>query len=160
LRVLDLGCGEGKNAKAFARQGASVVAVDLSHFALANARRRDPRNDIVWVRSDIEVYLRRCRTFDVVIMYGLLHCLGSLRRIRRVVNLAVDRTWGGGTDLVVAFNRGPHLLTAHPGFVPTLAPHKDIKNLYAQHRLVFEQRQVIYETHPHNNIPHYHSISR
>ena len=38
LRVLDLGCGEGKNAAFLASRGALVEAIDSSELALANAR--------------------------------------------------------------------------------------------------------------------------
>jgi len=36
--VLDLGCGEGKNAAAFARAGASVTAIDCSELAISNGK--------------------------------------------------------------------------------------------------------------------------
>jgi len=39
-RVLDVGCGTGDFARAFAADGASVVAVDLSPRAIEEARRR------------------------------------------------------------------------------------------------------------------------
>ncbi len=38
VRVLDLGCGEGKNAFYFAERGAEVIGVDISRVAVENAR--------------------------------------------------------------------------------------------------------------------------
>ena len=38
LKVLDLGCGEGKNALYFAERGAQVVGIDISHVAILNAQ--------------------------------------------------------------------------------------------------------------------------
>jgi Methyltransferase domain len=46
LEVLDLGCGEGKNAHAFSRAGATVVAVDCSQLAITNGRRAFPDNQL------------------------------------------------------------------------------------------------------------------
>jgi 2-polyprenyl-3-methyl-5-hydroxy-6-metoxy-1,4-benzoquinol methylase len=77
VRVLDLGSGEGKNAFAFANAGASVVAVDCSALGLANGQREFADAKIEWVLFDAETYLRECEPFDVIVMYGLLHCLPS-----------------------------------------------------------------------------------
>ena len=52
LDVLDLGCGEGKNAYAFGRSGAAVVAVDCSELAIANGQREFPDAKISWLLSD------------------------------------------------------------------------------------------------------------
>ncbi len=38
LKVLDLGCGEGKNALYFAERGAEVVGIDISRVAIESAR--------------------------------------------------------------------------------------------------------------------------
>lgn len=160
LRILDLGCGEGKNAYAFAQAGAKVVAVDCSKAALANGQRELAHRGIEWVLSDVEAYLRNCSTFDIVIMYGLLHCLPSMKKICSVVRLALMRTILGGQHLVVIFNDGPQDLTAHPGFSPTLLPHKLYVDLYRDQKIIFEQTDMIHETHPNNDILHYHSLTR
>jgi 2-polyprenyl-3-methyl-5-hydroxy-6-metoxy-1,4-benzoquinol methylase len=57
FRVLDLGCGEGKNAAAFAKSGASVVAVDCSSRALANGQKAFSGLGIDWQLSDAQSYL-------------------------------------------------------------------------------------------------------
>jgi SAM-dependent methyltransferase len=41
-RLLDVACGAGRYARAFARRGLAVTAVDLSEDLLAEARRRSP----------------------------------------------------------------------------------------------------------------------
>lgn len=160
LRILDLGCGEGKNAYAFARAGAEVVAIDCSKRALANGQRELAHRRIEWVLSDVESYLQNCSNFDIVIMYGLLHCLPSVKKIISVVRLALNKTILGGQHFVVTFNDGPQDLIAHPGFSPTLLPHKFYVNLYRDQEIIFNQTGVIHEIHPHNSIPHYHSLTR
>src|SRR5438445_6506419 len=96
VRVLDLGSGEGRNAFAFASAGASVVAVDCSALGLANGQREFAGAKIEWVLSDAETYLRECEPFDVIVMYGLLHCLPSTAAITSVVGLALRKTNDGG----------------------------------------------------------------
>ena len=158
--VLDLGCGEGKNANAFALAGATVDAVDCSEFAIANGKRAFGSSDINWITADAAAYLESSRSYDLVVMYGLLHCLPSAEALSKIINLALRKTARGGTHIVVAFNDGPHDLAAHPHFRPTLVPHAFYCDQYRQQAIVSESNSVLHETHPHNNIPHFHSISR
>jgi tellurite methyltransferase len=160
LKVLDLGSGEGKNAFAFANAGASVVAVDCSTLALANGQREFSDAKIEWVLSDAETYLRECELFDVVVMYGLLHCLPSVVAIESVVRLALRKTRGDGHHIVATFNDGPHDLSAHPGLAPTLASHDFYLQQYRGHQIVVESSERIHETHPHNGVSHFHSLTR
>jgi tellurite methyltransferase len=160
FRVLDLGSGEGKNTSAFATAGAVVVAVDCSALGLANGQREFAGSTIEWILSDAETYLRECEPFDVIVMYGLLHCLPPTAAITSVVEQALRKTNGGGYHIVAAFNDGPHDLTAHPGFVPTLASHEFYLHQYRGHEIVVDFTEIIHETHPHNLIPHFHSLTR
>jgi 2-polyprenyl-3-methyl-5-hydroxy-6-metoxy-1,4-benzoquinol methylase len=160
LRVLDLGCGEGKNAYAFALAGAAVTAVDCSELAIANGQSEFADAKIEWLVSDGETFLLRCEPFDVVVMYGLLHCLPSLRAISTMIALALRKTRRSGYHVVATFNDGPQDLSAHPGFRPTLAPHEFYLHQYDRHEVVSQSSEIIHEAHPHNSIPHHHSLTR
>jgi len=160
LRVLDLGCGEGKNAFAFANAGASVVAVDCSDLALKNGKSAFGTHKIEWRHEDCISYLEKCEGFDVVVMYGLLHCLRSVNEIASAITRAVRATKMGGCHLLVAFNDGPHDLSAHPSFEPTLASHAFYVRQYRAHIVTFAEDAVIHETHPNNGIVHFHSLTR
>jgi tellurite methyltransferase len=158
--VLDLGCGEGKNAYALADAGAEVTAVDCSAAALANGKEKLAHNRITWVQANAYDFLQDAHEFDVVVMYGLLHCLPSAEEIRSVVQASLGHTRHGGYHIVVTFDDGPHDLTAHPGFRPTLLPHEWFVRLYDRQEIVVSRRDRIEEVHPHNNIPHFHSLTR
>jgi tellurite methyltransferase len=160
LRILDLGCGEGKNAYALACAGAVVTAVDCSELAIANGRAAFAHGKIEWVVSESTPYLLACEPFDVVVMYGLLHCLPSRKAISTVIASALRKTVRGGCHVVATFNDGPHDLSAHPGLSPTLAPHEFYLHQYRRHELVTQSTEIIHEVHPHNSIPHYHSLTR
>jgi tellurite methyltransferase len=160
VRVLDLGCGEGKNAYALANAGAEVTAVDCSAAALANGKSKMAHNRITWIQANADDFLQDPHEFDVVVMYGLLHCLPSADEIRSVVQAGLGQTRLGGHHIVVTFNDGPHDLTAHPGFQPTLLPHESFVRLYNGQEIVLERKDRIEEVHPHNNIPHFHSLTR
>jgi tellurite methyltransferase len=160
LRVLDLGCGEGKNAYALAHAGAVVTAVDCSELAIANGTRAFADGEIEWVVSDGATYLLYCEPFDVIVMYGLLHCLPSLKAISTMIASALGQTRRGGYHIVATFNDGPHDLSPHPGLIPTLAPHEFYLRQYRMLELVTQSNEIIHEAHPHNSIPHYHSLTR
>ncbi|MCK5752828.1 MAG: class I SAM-dependent methyltransferase, partial [Mycobacterium sp.] len=52
-RALDLGCGEGDDARWLAARGWSVTAVDISQVAIDRARELHSADGITWLRSDI-----------------------------------------------------------------------------------------------------------
>ncbi|WP_456822744.1 class I SAM-dependent methyltransferase [Bradyrhizobium sp. USDA 4502] len=160
MRVLDLGCGEGKNAAAFARSGATVTAVDCSARALDNGRAAFSSSEIEWCQSDARSFLAVCDSFDVIVMYGLLHCLASSDEVEEMVQSALRKTRPEGYHFVVAFNDGPHDLSAHPLFSPVLLPHSFYLDQYAGQTILSHSNAVIHETHPHNGIPHFHSLTR
>jgi SAM-dependent methyltransferase len=75
-RLLDLGCGEGRNAIAAARLGFNVTAVDLEPLALKRARaaaKAAGARGIRFRRADA-LHLPFGRSaFDIVLDYGCLH---------------------------------------------------------------------------------------
>ena len=117
LRVLELGCGTGRLLSEL--RPSRGVGVDFSARMIEVARQRHP--DLEFHEGDVEDadFIAGLRgPFDVIVMYGLLHCLPSIAEITSVVEQALRKTNGGGYHIVATFNDGPHDLTAHPGFVP------------------------------------------
>lgn len=66
--VLDLGCGTGQLAAAFA-DGRAVVGVDPAGAMLDVARRRSGGEHVEWIEADART-IRIGRTFDLVILTG------------------------------------------------------------------------------------------
>jgi hypothetical protein len=137
-----------------------VTAVDCSELAIANGRREFADAEIEWVISEGRVYLADCQPFDVVVMYGLLHCLPSLKAITTMIASALRKTRKGGYHILATFNDGPHELSAHPGLKPTLASHEFYLHQYRRHEFVTQSTEILHEVHPHNLIPHYHNLTR
>jgi SAM-dependent methyltransferase len=71
LRVLDLGCGQGRFTRVLASSGAKIVAVDWSRGMLAAARRRERANPvgIRYVHADARTLRGRwpSGSFDLVV---------------------------------------------------------------------------------------------
>ncbi len=74
-RVLDLGCGPGRHALAFARGGYRVTAVDASKMALVQVeeRAREKRLKLETILGDFRTTLFAPETFDLVICYNVVY---------------------------------------------------------------------------------------
>jgi tellurite methyltransferase len=160
LRVLDAGCGEGKNAHALAARAAKVTAVDCSSLALRNARAAWPEEQINWVQADVRDVCWPLQAFDLVVAYGLLHCLSGRSEIENVVSRFKEATCSGGRHVVCAFNARRQDLIAHPGFEPCLLSHDDYLALYRDWTIEEVSDEDLHEMHPHNSIVHVHSLTR
>ena len=160
LRVLDVGAGEGKNAAAFARAGSKVEAVECSLAAIKNGQQLFPQDAIEWVHSDVLRIDYTNSPYDVIVSYGLTHCLPSEATARHVVAQLQSALDSGGTFILVSFNSGSHDLTAHPGFRPLLLDHGWFVKMFDGWRFEHLSDSILSETHPHNNIRHHHSLTR
>lgn len=77
--VLDLGCGEGTNAMNFAKQGASVTGIDISHKAIELATLRAEVNGVSSITrflcSPLETVDVAESSFDIIWGDAILHHL-------------------------------------------------------------------------------------
>ncbi len=161
LRALDAGCGEGKNAAYMAADGCEVLAVDISAAAIANGRRAwQTASGIEWRVEDICELELDSEQFDVVVAYGLLHCLGSTKRLTETVQSLQQATRPSGYHAVCTFNDRAQDLRAHPGLKPLLQSHAWYLSQYKGWDIVLATDEDLSEVHPHNGITHTHSMTR
>ncbi|WP_448222208.1 class I SAM-dependent methyltransferase [Gordonia iterans] len=106
-RALDVGSGEGADARWLADQGWTVVAVDISQVALERAAKMDSRETISWVRADLAVDDVPGEVFDLV----ALHYFPVPIEREDVIAKLVDALAPGGTLLAVAHD--PQGIRAH-----------------------------------------------
>ncbi len=93
-KVLDVGCGYGRDCLYLARQGLDLVGVDISPAALglgARWKERQGINNIQFVCSDLGEIEFSPASFGAVIIYNVMHLLNELQRgelgakIRRIL---------------------------------------------------------------------------
>jgi len=85
-RVLEVGCGTGRNLPLYGSGAALVVGIDPAHAAVRTARRRAPGVPLVVARAEALPF--RAGAFDTVVS-GLVFCsvadpmrgLGEVRRV-------------------------------------------------------------------------------
>ena len=107
-RVLDAGCGEGKNAIFLAEQGHIVDAFSISAAGIAGAKRRaaERRLDIRFWLEDMSGFGFR-RKYDAILSYDTLHMPEKAGR-DSFLRLAREHTKPGGLHFIGVFtNRLP-----------------------------------------------------
>jgi len=99
-RVLDVACGEGRNAIWLASRGWRATGVDFSEVGLAKADRLGRRSgvDVDWVGADLMEWAPDSEAFDLVIIFYLQLPADRRRKVYR--NMAAGLA-PGGTILVV-----------------------------------------------------------
>ena len=75
-KVLDLGCGEGRNALFLAQNGLDVTAVDISETGIDKLRRLADQKGLLVATEvqDMREYTFR-DTYDLIVAHGCLHLI-------------------------------------------------------------------------------------
>lgn len=159
--VLDLGCGEGKNSIYLANKGCFVDAYDISDYALNNFKNigiNHPK--IKFKNADVTKLSLPADSYDIIIAYGLFHCFLDKSDVFKFIPYCIESLKNEGVIILCVFNSRKQDLKAHPNFNPLLISHSEYLKLFQLNEVLFESDEDLFETHPHNNIPHMHSMTR
>jgi 2-polyprenyl-3-methyl-5-hydroxy-6-metoxy-1,4-benzoquinol methylase len=162
-KALDLGCGEGKNSIYLASQGFEVKSVDISEIAIKKAKRHWAfQYEIDWKVGDIRLFKHQLNYFHVVLLTGPLHCFTSEDEVFQIIENTKLLTKAGGINVISVFNSREQNFCGHSKyFNPLLLPHDFYLDCYKKDWLILEESDTnLADCHPHNNIPHNHSITR
>lgn len=161
LKVLDLGCGEAKNAIYLAKRGCIVDAFDISEYAITNAKTKLVDSISINIEQrDVNTIDFTSNYYDIIISYGLFHCFTNKAQVEKSIYNCLKSLLPGGFFILCAFNSRQQDLSAHSGFNPLLLDHYEYIMLFEDQHIIYESDEDLFETHPHNNIHHMHSITR
>lgn len=108
-RVLDIGCGEGKDAVFLARNGYQVTAFDISEQGLAKAGKLAQACGVKvdFFRADVRDF-RADREYDIIFSSGVFHYIPPELREEITVHLK-SHTAQGGINVINVFVKKPFI---------------------------------------------------
>lgn len=158
-RLLDLGCGEGRNAVYFALKGFQVHGLDLSLPGLEKAVRYADEVGVrvETVQADIVDYALE-QTYDVIFSTGTLHYLPPPVRTQRYENYKAY-TSPGGLNALSVFVEKP--------FIPQAPDHEETAHLYRSGELLgyYWDWEILFSVEEifdcmSGGVPHKHAVNR
>jgi SAM-dependent methyltransferase len=148
--ALDAGCGDGKDAMHLASQGWDVSAFDVSKLALAGLRARQAAmrsvRSLNVLHGDAAELEWPSASFQLVVAYGLYHCLDDdrLRRAHAYLDAALAP---GGLFAFAAFNNDLPLPNDHGTVGIVLRPRLHIIELLVGWKVESLEFGTIAESH-------------
>lgn len=96
-QALDVGCGEGADARWLAERGWLVTAVDISQTAIDRAAAAESKGHIAWTRADLGLTPPPAEAFDLVSLQYFPLPKDNARQLGNIIAAVAP----GGTLLVV-----------------------------------------------------------
>lgn len=164
-RVLDLGAGEGKNAVFLAAKGANVKAIDISPIALSRFNQQPDYSvgymNIDTICDDISNLDFKDKSFDIIVAYGILHCLSSVFEIENYIYKLKKWIAPNGYFICVTFTDEllPPESQSYLDYESFLKQGR-LEELFVDWKILEIENDIISETHPTSNIQHQHSLVR
>ena len=111
-RMLDIGCGEGKDSVFMAKCGYNVTAFDISDEGIKKAKRLAEHNhvDVNFLRADIDDF-RFDGEYDIIFSSGVLHFIKPQKRAELCEKMKAHTT-PGGFDVLNVFVEKPFIRRA------------------------------------------------
>lgn len=160
LRILDIGCGEGKDAVFLARNGYAVTAFDIAESGLKKARELADRSGvhIDFFKANI-LDFRPQIEFDIIFSSGVLHYLPQELRAELTESLK-EHTSVGGLNVMNVFVTKP-FIEASPDRELSESKNKGWLSgelfTYYHDWLFHKNDEIIFDCNS-NNIPHRHCM--
>lgn len=162
-KALDLGCGEGKNSAFLASKDFEVTSIDVSVIAIQKAKNLwNATPGINWLVNDIRKFKQNPDSYHIVLLTGPLHCFSNKNEVTQTIENAKSLTITGGVNIISVFNSREHDFSGHSKhFKPLLLSHEFYLSCYNHNWEILEASDTnLVDSHPHNNIPHNHSVTR
>lgn len=104
--ALDLGCGEGQDAVAFAQKGFTVKALDASRTAISHAQALATAQDIsiTWVCADALAFQHWEGEYDFIYADGFLHFFDN-DTLTSIIAMMQARTQVSGINAIGVFDQ-------------------------------------------------------
>lgn len=156
-KVLDVGCGEGRNSIFLAEQGQNVDAFDISEAGIEKAKYISKTKNIVvnFFVQDIGLFKFE-KEYDVVLSHGVLHLPEKVVRDRFIDEVQKYTRNGGYNAIGIFTNRLPATPDNAP-FTKSLFNVGELLEKYKGWEIIFHDEGTFKDVHP-GNIHHEHAF--
>jgi tellurite methyltransferase len=159
LKVLDIGCGEGRNAVFLARNGYEVHAFDISENGIGKTKALAAEAGVVVhaFTADLTTY-RLEDEYDILFSTGVLHCLPPVIR-EEWFHHYKQHTMRGGLHVFSVFVEKP-FIPPSPDADPNGSPWKSGELLAKYHDWLVEwSAEEVFDCNS-SGVPHRHCVNR
>ena len=153
--VLDLGCGEGRDAIFLAKKGFKVTAIDFSTTGIKNLLEKAKREKVKIITKieDIKKFSFN-KKYDAIISFSVLQFL-KRNEVFNIIKKMKKNTKIRGLNIITAFNEK----NPNKNF-PFLFREGELKDMYKNWETIqYNERVTPIEKHGKFGKPHRHSIS-
>jgi len=158
-KLIDLGCGEGRDAIFFAKKGFEVLAIDISEQGLKKVEKyaNEEKIKIKTLKKNIIAY-RLDKKYDIIISTGVLHYLPPEQRFETFQNYK-KFTNKRGINAFSVFVKKPFIEKA-PDADPNAYFFKsgEIMTYYWDWEILYCTEEIFNCNS--SNIPHRHAVNR
>lgn len=158
-KILDLGCGEGRNALFLAEQGYDVTAVDISPSGIEKLQQIAQRRGLV-IQSQIQD-MRRYQwnvEYDLIVSHGCLHFIKRFDW-QKMLNKFKTYTRHGGYNVVAVFTDSIEPPEDLRDYCVGLFHEAELFNYYADWQICLQESYVKEDEHP-GGLAHRHPINK
>ncbi|MFX1513888.1 MAG: class I SAM-dependent methyltransferase, partial [Promethearchaeota archaeon] len=157
LKLLDLGCGEGRDAVYFAKNGFMTVGLDLSHIGLEKTKKyaEETGVKIKIIQADIETY-KLTEFYDVIYSSGSLHYIPPKQRREKLEHFKSQTTPPGIHAFLVLVEK-PFIPKAPDAEEEILFKSGELMSYYWDWEIMFCKEYII--DCESSGIPHKHAIN-
>ena len=165
--ALDIGAGEGKNSFFLSEKGINVHAVEVSLYAIKNLIKKSIELKEEGKEQDIDIFccdgmewMSYCPNYDLIVSYGMLHCLQSFNEIKKMIQLYKAKTNSKGLNVICTFLEGEPVPEIQKYLNPFFVKKEDILEIYKDWEILESEVEVIEHMHPTTKVMHKHTVLR
>lgn len=158
-RILDLGCGDGRNALYLASQGFFVDCVDVSKNAIdkINLLIKKPNIKINTVLCDVKSFEYTC-DYDMIIAHGLLQFIDKKHQ-SVVIKDMKQHTKKNGYNIISVFTDELPIPDDLKDIMVGIFKEEEIKEYYSDWDIELFESKKFHDEHEYG-IKHYHASNK
>ena len=159
FKVLDLGCGDGRNTLLPAEKGLQVTAVDISSTAIEKLKRLTIERglSVEIINQDMRLFAFE-DSYDLIMSHGCLHLI-EREHWAKLIRKMQANTKRNGYNIVAVFTDRLPPPTDLQKFTIGLFKEGELFDYYRDWRIVSQDSRIFEDEHP-GGVRHRHASNR